>query len=169
MPYQPSYGSHFRPASPFFSAVFPASATAAFIGMSLLTLYYLGSALLQAANSATGSIDLIDMLLNLVASAFLVGAGMLAATLVVATYMLVFGLPIAMVLRDQIRRTTGLIASVATAIIATLIAAKILTAPGGSGMIDDWQVYTVLLCFSLPAGLLYRRAVIGFLDEAEID
>lgn len=89
---------------------------------------------------------------------------LVASTFVVAWYLVVFGLPVALVLGDRIRHPLALAVSLIDALAASLIA----TAGTWLGLSESGNLspgfLAAVLCFALPAGYLYRRNVIAMRD-----
>lgn len=85
---------------------------------------------------------------------------LIAATFLVAFYLFVFGLPIALLLGDRIRHPLAL----AVALVDAVLAAAIATGGSWLGVFEADKLlspaFGVVLAFALPAGFLYRRNVI---------
>ena len=95
------------------------------------------------------------------------GVGTVAATFVVAFYLCIFGLPIAVLLGNRIRHPLALAISLldacAGAIFATTGTKLGLLGAGEFSL----EAFALVLCFALPAGYLYRRNVIALRETSE--
>ncbi len=88
--------------------------------------------------------------------------GIMIGTAFCAFYIAVVGVPIAALLRDNIEKPTAAWISVAAATL-TAIAASYLMAGGGFSLQEAESQYwlAALLCYAIPAGLLYRQSVVA--------
>lgn len=97
-----------------------------------------------------------------------VAFALVASTFVVAWYLAVFGLPVALMLGDRIRHPLALAVSLIDALAASLIA----TAGTWLGLSESGNLapglLAAVLCFALPAGYLYRRNVIAMRDFEDL-
>jgi hypothetical protein len=91
----------------------------------------------------------------------------IAATFIVAFYLAVFGLPIAILLGKRIRHPLALGVSLIDAGIGALVA--LTGSTFGIFGIDESSpgAYALVLSFALPAGYFYRRNIIALRDHAE--
>lgn len=95
------------------------------------------------------------------------GISAVAATFVVAFYLCVFGLPIAVLLGNRIRHPLALAISLLDASAGAIFA----TTGSTLGLFNDGEfspeAFALVLCFALPAGYLYRRNIIALREQAE--
>jgi hypothetical protein len=95
------------------------------------------------------------------------GVGAVAATFVVAFYLCIFGLPVAVLLGNRIRHPLALAISLLDACAGAIFA----TTGSKLGLFGGDQfapeAFVVVLCFALPAGYLYRRNIIALREQAE--
>lgn len=98
---------------------------------------------------------------------FALAVGFIAATFIVAFYLCIFGLPIAVLLGDRIRHPLALgisfIDACAGAVVATTGSKLGLLGANGFSPV----ALALTLCFALPAGYLYRRNIIVIREQAE--
>lgn len=162
MPYVPTFGGNSLGVGPAIEAIIPASILSAAIGMCCLGVWALVS---------FGSVP-VERPELLLAGLFLGGlalaVGTIAATFVIAFYLCIFGLPVAILLGERIRHPLALAVSLGDALIGTIVAttgSKL----GLFGRADsfDWSPVALVLCFAIPAGYLYRRNIIAARDVAE--
>ena len=163
--YKPSYGWEFLPAGPIFQAIPVSSAVAGFIGTALTTVLYFGAFLAEKISQGTLVITLEGVFSFLLGLGLGITVGTIGGTFVVAWYIAIFGLPVALILRNRLRSGLGLALAMATAIAAAYFANVTLSFPGGPG----WEPSVLVLCFAIPAGLIYRRNIIALSDELEVD
>lgn len=124
---------------------------------------YVTTAAIGGAFSAT---SLEDLLSFLVVGGAAIAVGSIGGTFIVAFYLVIFGLPVALLLGERIRTPAGLLAAMVTALAAAYIAGRwMFGMPGVSGEPALLEQALTLCCFVLPAGWLYRRQVIAMLDE----
>ena len=163
MAYRGGFG---RPASRLMAtmvAIVPASIIAGTIGTACLTAGLMGISLF------TGGFDnfsLDGLLAALVFTGALIAVGSIGGTFMVGFYLVIFGLPVALLLGEHIRTSAGLLAAMATGAAAAFVAVRWLwgmTAVSGEPVWHEEAL--VVLCFVLPAAWFYRRQVIAMLDE----
>ncbi|KPQ31762.1 MAG: hypothetical protein HLUCCX21_03095 [Porphyrobacter sp. HL-46] len=145
------------------SAIVPASIIAGVIGTAALMVVYMSAAALAGALSAT---SLEDLLSFLVVGGAAIAVGSIGGTFVVAFYLVIFGLPVALMLGERVRTPAGLLIAMATGLAAAYVVSRWMWGmPSVSGEPSPWEEALVLLCFVLPAAWFYRRQVIAMLDE----
>ena len=145
------------------SAIVPASIISGVIGTVCVMIAYTGAAMI---GGAFASFTLEAMLSFLVVGGAAIALGAIGGTFVVAFYLVIFGLPVALLLGERIRTRAGLLVSVATAVAAGIIAIRWMW--GFSLPSDEplWQEESLIVfVFVLPAAWFYRRQVIAMLDE----
>lgn len=136
---------------------------AGLIGTASLMIIYITAAGLGGAFSDT-SLD--DLLSFLVVGGAAIAVGSIGGTFIVAFYLTIFGLPVALAMGERIRTLSGLLIAVATGLTAAYVAARWMWGVTGiSGEPSHWEEALVLACFVLPAAWFYRRQVIAMLDE----
>jgi hypothetical protein len=159
-------GGFGRPASRLAAtagAIVPASIIAGLIGTVCLTVTMTGMAFFTGG-FATFSLD--GLLAALVFTGALIAVGSIGGTFTVAFYLVIFGLPVALLLGERIRTPAGLLAAMATAAAATYAAMRWLWGMTWASGEPVWNGEAlVVLCFVLPAAWFYRRQVITMLDE----
>lgn len=160
MPYISTFeGRHTRLRS-VVAAVVPASMIAAAFGVACLGAYAI---VFEGLMTAEGAAALLGALV--MAGTFLV-VGWVAAIFVVAFYLVVFGMPVALLLGDRIRHPLALAIALVDAVVSAMLVV------GGSALNlfegDGFHLPTfgIVLCFALPAGYFYRRSVIALRDES---
>lgn len=144
-------------------AIVPAAILAGLIGTVCLTVTFMVAAL-WAGEFSTFSLE--ELLSVLVFTGMFIAMGSIGGTFVVAFYLVIFGLPVALLLGERIRTPAGLLSAMATGLAAALVA--IYWMWGITADSDDtiWQDDALfVLCFVLPAAWFYRRQVIAMLDE----
>lgn len=141
----------------------PASVAAAVIGTVSLMVIYLTAAMFAGA---FGSFSIEDLLSVLVVSGAAIALGSIGGTFVIAFYLVLFGLPVALLLGERIRTRAGLGIAIATGVVAAFAVSRwIWGLPSISGETPAWEEALALSCFVLPAAWFYRRQVIAMLDE----
>lgn len=141
----------------------PASIIAGLIGTACLTVAMTGMALFTGGFD-TFSLD--GLLAALVFTGALIAVGSIGGTFVVAFYLVIFGLPVALLLGERIRTPTGLLAAMATGAASAYAAMRWLWSMTWASGEPVWNGEAlVVLCFVLPAAWFYRRQVITMLDE----
>jgi hypothetical protein len=144
-------------------AIVPASIMAGLIGTIALMVIYVTAASLGGAFSAT---SLEDLLSFLVVGGAAIAVGSIGGTFIVAFYLVIFGLPVALLLGERIRTPTGLLIAMTTGLAAAYVAGRWMWGmPGISGEQTVGEEALALSCFVLPAAWFYRRQVIAMLDE----
>lgn len=144
-------------------AIVPASIIAGVIGTVSLMLIYATTAILGGAFTSP---SLEDLLSFLVVGGAAIAVGTIGGTFVVAFYLVLFGLPVALVLGERIRSPGGLVVAITTWLAAALLVSRwMFGIPTGSGESSQWEEALVLSCFVVPAAWFYRRQVIAMLDE----
>lgn len=107
-----------------------------------------------------------DIIAGLFFATLALGIGTIAATFVVAFYLCLFGLPIAVLLGKRIGHPFALAISLLDAAIGALVATtgNRFGLFGGEGF--TIEAFALVLCFALPAGYIYRRNVIALREIA---
>ena len=112
--------------------------------------------------------DAGDLFAMLVMGGIALLLGWVAAIFIVSFYLLLFGMPVALLLGDRIRHPLAL----GVALIDAAISAALVVSGSALDLLEGGafhvRTFAIVLCFALPAGYLYRRSVIAFRDEAEL-
>ncbi len=154
MGYRPSFAGFELNAGSAIAGVLPASFQAAAIG-SGLTLAWLAI----AAVIAEGLADPL-FVLKIIPGVIVAGViAIIIATVLCAFYIGLVGAPLAALLGQRLDSRFGLALAVLSAVITAIVA---LAAFGLWPLFDtpDWQFALLVFAYALPAGLLYRRAVL---------
>ena len=154
MGYRPSLAGFELNAGSAIAGVLPASFQAAAIG-SGLTLAWLAI----AAVIAEGLADPL-FVLKIIPGVIVAGViAIIIATVLCAFYIGLVGAPLAALLGQRLDTRFGLALAVLSAVITAIVA---LAAFGLWPLFDtpDWQFALLVFAYALPAGLLYRRAVL---------
>ena len=154
MGYRPSFAGFELNAGSAIAGVLPASFQAAAIG-SGLTLAWLAI----AAVIAEGLADPL-FVLKMIPGVIVAGViAIIIATVLCAFYIGLVGAPLAALLGQRLDSRFGLALAVLSAVITAIVA---LAAFGLWPLFDtpDWQFALLVFAYALPAGLLYRRAVL---------
>jgi len=152
--YRPSFAGFELNAGSAIAGVLPASFQAAAIG-SGLTLAWLAI----AAVIAEGLADPL-FVLKIIPGVIVAGViAIIIATVLCAFYIGLVGAPLAALLGQRLDTRFGLALAVLSAVITAIVA---LAAFGLWPLFDtpDWQFALLVFAYALPAGLLYRRAVL---------
>ena len=91
---------------------------------------------------------------------FVTMVGTMAGMIVSAIYIALIGLPMALLMRRRIGSQAMLIAPILVALIVGLLASWLLMTPIWGAQEDRWLLAAVALCYTIPAGIAYRRAII---------
>ncbi|MBI1402345.1 MAG: hypothetical protein GC147_03925 [Porphyrobacter sp.] len=149
------------------SAIVPASIISGLIGTACVTVIFMAAA---ALSGEFGSASLETLIGMLVFTGTLIAMGSIGGTFVVAFYLAIFGLPVALLLGERIRTPAGLLVSAATAVAAGMLAIRWMwgfTFPSDEPL---WQHESLIVfAFVLPAAWFYRRQVIAMRDELPAD
>ncbi|WP_086608556.1 hypothetical protein [Erythrobacter donghaensis] len=144
-------------------AIVPASIISGLLGTAFVTMFFMAAA---AFSGEFQSASLETLISILVFTGAMIAMGSIGGTFVVAFYLVIFGLPVALLLGERIRSLAGLIVSVATAVAAGMIAIRWMW---GFTLASDeplWQQEALIVfVFVLPAAWFYRRQVIAMRDE----
>lgn len=98
------------------------------------------------------SASLEDALSFLVVGGAAIAVGSIGGTFMVAFYLLVFGLPVALLLGERIRTPAGLLTALTSGLVAAYVAQRwMLGLPGVSDEPSHWEEALALSCFALPA------------------
>lgn len=148
--------------------ILPASVISGLIGTVILMI---GAAVLALASGelSLGSIGELVMLLVVAGSG--IALGTIAGAVVVAFYLFLFGLPVALLLGERIREPIGLVAAIASAVIASALAMAWLSGARSEGLDPvhvPWDWIAAIAAFATPAFWFYRRSVILALDELAV-
>ena len=163
MAYRGGFGTPTTRLAATASAIPPASIAAGVIGTASLMVFYVIAASFGGAFSAA---SLEDALSFLVVGGAAIVIGSIGGTFVVAFYLVIFGLPVALLLGERIRTPAGLLTALTSGLAAAYVAQRwMLGLPGVSGAPSHWEEAFALSCFVLPAAWFYRRQVIAMLDE----
>ena len=154
MGYRPSFAGFELNTGSALAGVLPASFQAAVIGS--------GLALAWLAIAAVIAEGLADPLFVLKIIPGVIVAGVIAiiiATVLCEFYIGLVGAPLAALLGQRLDSRFGLALAVLSAVITAIVA---LAAFGLWPLFDtpDWQFALLVFAYALPAGLLYRRAVL---------
>ena len=144
-------------------AIVPASILAGLIGTVCLTVTFMTAAVFSGQFFP---LSLESLLAALMFTGTMIAIGTIGGTFVVAFYLVIFGLPMALLLGQRIRTPAGLIVAIATAVAAALVAIRWMW--GFTALSDEplWQEEALIVfAFVLPAAWFYRRQVIAMLDE----
>lgn len=148
------------------SAIVPASIASGFIGTVCLMVIYSSFAIFAGA---FGTLSLEDLLSFLVVGGAAIAIGSIGGTFVVAFYLVLFGLPVALLLGERIRSPAGFVIAIAAGLAAAFVVSRWMWAmPSISGEPEAWEEALVLSCFVFPSAWLYRRQVIAMLDELPV-
>jgi len=154
MAYRPSLAGFELNTGSALAGLFPASFKAAAIGSAFTLLAIFADALTDEHFSLGGlSIWIIPGLI------FFMLVAISIATAFCAFYVGLVGVSLAALLGHRLGTRLGLAVSVGAALLAGLVAVAVFgfrTPPGEL----DWPLALIVLPYALPAGLLYRRAVI---------
>jgi len=91
---------------------------------------------------------------------FIMMIGTMAGMIVCAIYIAVIGLPIALLMRRRIATPAMLILTVIVSTLVGLAAGWGIIAPIWGVTDDRWLMIGMALCYAIPAGVAYRRAII---------
>ena len=155
MGYRPSFAGFELNAGSAIAGVLPAGFQAAVIGSGLLLAW-----LAIAAVIAEGLPDPLFVLKIIPGLALALMMAIIIATVLCAFYIGLVGAPLAALLGQRLDSRFGLAVAVLSAVIAAIVA---LAAFGLWPLFDtpDWQFALLVFAYALPAGLLYRRAVLA--------
>ncbi len=163
MPYRGGFGRPESRLAATAGAIVPASIAAGLIGTACLTVIVIGAAVYTGEFTP---LSLEALLGVLVFTGTMIAIGTIGGTFVVAFYLVLFGLPIALLLGERIRSATGLLAAMAAGAAAAFVAVRWLWGVTAASEDAAWNYDAlIVICFVLPAAWLYRRQVIAMLDE----
>jgi hypothetical protein len=144
-------------------AIVPASIIAGLIGTVCVTVFFVAALLLDGFLSPVSLESLINALML---TGMMIAIGSFGGAFVVAWYLVIFGLPVALLLGDRIRTPAGMVVAMAMAAAAALIAMRWMWGVTAASPEAMWQDDAVIVfAFVLPAAWFYRRQVIAMLDE----
>lgn len=108
-----------------------------------------------------------EIIASLVFLTFALAVGMVGATFIVAFYLFIFGVPVALLLGDRIRHPVALGVSLVDASAGAVFA----TTGSKLGLLGSGefapQAFALALCFALPAGYVFRRNIIVLREQLE--
>ena len=154
MAYRPSHAGFELNAGSAFAGVFPASFQAAVIGSGLTLAWAAVDGVL------TEGLPAPLMVLQMILAAMIVAIiPVIVATVACAFYIGIVGVPLAALLGARLGTPLGLAVALGAALVTGLAA---MVAFGGWPMSGEagWLFALMVFAYALPAGLLYRRAVI---------
>jgi hypothetical protein len=144
-------------------AIIPASIISGLIGTVGVTIFYVAALLLDGFLSPVSLESLINALML---TGMMIAIGSFGGAFVVAWYLVIFGLPVALLLGERIRTPGGMFVAMATALAAALIAMRWMWGVTAASPEALWQDDALIVfAFVLPAAWFYRRQVIALLDE----
>ncbi|MDP5103783.1 MAG: hypothetical protein NWP98_07640 [Erythrobacter sp.] len=154
MAYRPSFAGFELNVGSALGGLFPASFQAALIGSGLMLVWFMGEAAIVSGAPDPAFLFVAIPLLGLVAIFIIT-----IATVTCALYIALVGVPLASLLGRRLETPTGLVVAGLAALLAGFGATAMFPArPPFSA--PDWQYSAMVLAYALPAGLLYRRAVL---------
>ena len=156
MSYRPSYAGFELNVGSVLGGVIPAAAMSGAIGSFLIMTYVVGSEIIRSDDS-------LSLVLGTSAVALFLGTffGTIIGSIMCAFYIAITGVPVAILLGPRIERPVAGAVAVVTAI-GTGIAATLWMVDGiyGVSMRDFAPLLGAAMAYAIPAGLLYRRAII---------
>ncbi len=155
MAYRPSYAGFDLNAGSAFAGVLPASFQAAVIGTGLTLAWIAATAVI--AKGLPDPIVALQMALGGLMVAIL---PIIIATVFCAIYIGVVGVPIAALFGARLDTPAGLAVAIGAALATGLAAMVVFGFRPLFGEVD-WQFALMVFAYALPAGLLYRRAVLA--------
>jgi len=90
---------------------------------------------------------------------FIMMIGTMAGMIACGIYITLVGLPLALLMRRRIATRAMLVVTLVVSTIVGLIAGSLLIAPLWGTQDDGWLMMAMALCYAIPAGLAYRRAI----------
>lgn len=164
MAYRGGFGNPATRLAATAGAILPASIIAGVIGTICLILIYSYAAIFAGAFV---SFSLEDLLSILVVGGAAIAIGSIGGTFVVAFYLVIFGLPVALLLGERIRTSAGLLVAMAIGLAAAFVVSRWMWGMPTNLSVGSpgWEEALALFCFVLPAAWFYRRQVIAMLDE----
>jgi hypothetical protein len=155
MPYRPSYARFELDAGSAISGVLPASVVASGVGTLITALVVLPSTRSDIEYSGLG-----HSLSGVFGLSILAIFMMVVGTLYCAFYIGIVGLPIAALMGRNLERPQGLAAAFGAAFAGALLVTGVFGFwPFGPA--ESWPFGTLVLTYSLPAGVTYRRSVLS--------
>lgn len=164
MPYRPSSQIFEKTLGPIAGAILPASLIASAIGTLALLLL-----LLSEAGGFSGDLpSLLEALLFALVAAVGLGFVVVFGVFVVAFYLAIFGVPVAILLGPRIGHPLALAISLLDAALAAgfAVTGSMFQGSGEPGF--PLVGFAIALCYALPAGYFYRRNVIAMREEWSI-
>lgn len=157
MVYRPGHAAIDLNAGSALSAIIPSAALAAAIGSFLAWAYLAIFELISVF--ALGFEGVVAFALSLL---LFLTIGTLVGTALCAFYIGLIGAPIAMLLGPRIDRGYSIIVSIIAAMVTSNLAGTLMAGDFLSWEASEkWHFVALLLAYSIPAGLLYRRSVIA--------
>jgi hypothetical protein len=165
LPYRPAYWLLNKRLNPALAAIIPASMLSAMTGMALL-IVAMGLFEIVATNLPINSIG--DAIILLAAGGMIFAFGSIGGTIVIAFYLTIFGLPVALILGERVRQPIGMAAASLSALVAGVAGGSWLWETsnlyGGQGSAPLALPFS-FIAFGVPAAFLYRRQIINLRDE----
>jgi hypothetical protein len=155
MAYRPSHAGFDLNAGSAMAGVLPASFQAAVIGSGLMAAWLLAESFIR-----DGLPDLAIIIAAILGLGLLAFFTIIIATVFCAVYIALIGVPLASLMGRRLATPLGLVVACLAALSAGTIASA---AFGVWPLFDtpDWRFALLVFAYALPAGLLYRRAVIN--------
>lgn len=91
----------------------------------------------------------------------------IAATFIASFYLLVFGMPVAALMRNKLRGPIGIAITVAVALFAASVFMGVFSVAPERWFDLNWEGAAMILAYALPAGFLYRKTVLSLLEELD--
>lgn len=136
-------------------AILPGAFQGAVIGSLIVAAYSIFASFAQAFGFGDyGFVGAIMMF------CFIMMIGTMGGMIVCAIYIGVIGLPIALLMRRRIATPAMLILTLIVSTLVGLAAGWAIIAPIWGVTEDRWLMIAMALCYAIPAGIAYRRAII---------
>ncbi|MEM7703230.1 MAG: hypothetical protein AAF251_14935 [Pseudomonadota bacterium] len=136
-------------------AILPGAFQGAVIGSLIVAVYSIFASLTGGMDfGGSGLVGAIMMF------CFIMMIGTMGGMIVCAIYIGVVGLPIALVMRRRIATPSMLVITLIVSTLAGLAAGWALITPIWGVEEDRWMMIAMALCYAVPAGVAYRRAII---------
>ncbi|MEM7687824.1 MAG: hypothetical protein AAF291_02285 [Pseudomonadota bacterium] len=136
-------------------AILPGAFQGAVIGSLVVAAYFTINGAVKASE-----ISGPDLVSGVMLFCFVLMIGTLAGMIVCAVYIAVVGLPLALLMRRRIATQAMLIVTVLVALAMGLATSWFVMTPLWGASEDAWLVTVMVLCYAVPTGLAYRRAII---------
>ena len=163
MPYRSGFEFRNGGLGPYIEAIPLAAVGSACLGVALLVIWLLLTEMSWSVVPSSPG-EFASVLVGLITG---IGFAVTAAAFVVGFYLVIFGLPVAILLGPRLHRpwaltVTLLDAGASTLFVMTSDSIEVLQPDGPPILLFLWA-----LSFALPAGYLYRRGVIALREQAE--